>query len=164
MRDYLVLKSFENFNKTAVAEGAATGAAGFLMGLADLPALLGIKIAFLAKAAKLYGFDPDQASERLFMLCVFQLAFSGAQHQHETYELILHWEDNPLCEMNWEKLQMEYRDYLDIAKMMQMLPLIGAPVGAVTNGRLMKRLLVFTMNIYRMRIINKKCSSSDDHE
>ena len=50
---------------------------------------------------------------------------------------------------------MEYRDYLDIAKLLQLLPVVGAPVGAVANHQLMKRLRDNTMNAYRMRILNQ---------
>jgi hypothetical protein len=152
-RDYLVLKTFENYSKKAVFEGAVTGAAGFFVGLADLPALLGIKIAFLAKAAKLYGYNPDSPSERLFMLYVFQLAFSGTKHQQFCYETIENWDNEPVHEIDWERLQVEYRDYLDIAKMLQMVPYIGSPIGAIANGKLMKQLLDCTMNSYRTRIL-----------
>ena len=51
---------------------------------------------------------------------------------------------------------MEYRDYLDTAKLLQLLPVVGAPVGAVANHQLMKRLRDNTMNAYRMRILNKR--------
>jgi hypothetical protein len=155
-RDYLVMKSFETFDKTAVIEGAATGAGGFLVGLADLPALLGIKIMFLAKSAKLYGYNPDEPAERLFMLYVFQLAFSGTTHQQSCFDTLTKWDSSSLRSIDWEKLQVEYRDYLDIAKLLQMMPVIGAPVGAIANQRLMKRLLEYTMNAYRMRILKKQ--------
>ncbi len=35
-----------------------------------------------------------------------------------------------LQEFDWRNFQQEYRDYLDIAKMAQLIPVIGAPVGA----------------------------------
>ncbi len=61
--------------KIAAAEGAGTGAGGILLGLADFPLLLTIKIKFLFDAATLYGFDTSKQEERLFILHVFQLAF-----------------------------------------------------------------------------------------
>ena len=51
--------------KIAAAEGAGTGAGGILLGLADFPLLLGIKIKFLFDAATLYGFDTSKQEERL---------------------------------------------------------------------------------------------------
>ena len=42
--------------------------------------------------------------------------------------------------MDWEKFQTEYRDYIDLAKMLQLVPVIGAPVGAYANYQLLQRL------------------------
>ncbi|MDX5437118.1 MAG: EcsC family protein, partial [Pontibacter sp.] len=44
-----------------------------------------------------------------------------------------------------------YRDYIDLAKMAQMIPMIGAPVGAVVNYRLISKLGKTAKNAYRMR-------------
>ena len=42
-------------------------------------------------------------------------------------------------------------DYIDLAKMAQLLPVIGAAVGAVANYQLLKQLGDTAMNCYRMR-------------
>jgi hypothetical protein len=47
--------------------------------------------------------------------------------------------------------QQEYRDYIDLAKLAQLVPVIGAPVGAVVNYKLIKKLGVTAMNGYRLR-------------
>ena len=65
------------YRKTAVVEGAGTGAGGIFLGLADFPLLLSIKMKFLFEAAVIYGFDPKQYEERLFLLHIFMLAFSS---------------------------------------------------------------------------------------
>jgi hypothetical protein len=57
-------------------------------------------------------------------------------------------------QFDWRTFQQEYRDYLDIAKMAQLIPVIGAPVGLVVNYRLIKKLGVTAMNAYRMRWID----------
>ena len=41
-------------------------------------------------------------------------------------------------EFDWRNFQQEYRDYIDLAKMAQLIPVIGAPVGIVVNNRLIK--------------------------
>ncbi|PFC19988.1 ABC transporter-associated protein EcsC, partial [Bacillus thuringiensis] len=56
-RDDEVRKKMDEYKKIAAAEGVGTGAGGILLGLADFPLLLGIKIKFLFDAATLYGFD-----------------------------------------------------------------------------------------------------------
>ena len=54
-------------------------------------------------------------------------------------------------DFDWRKFQLEYRDYIDLAKMAQLIPVIGAPVGAVVNWRLTTRLATTAMNAYRLR-------------
>ena len=61
--------------KIAAAEGAGTGAGGILLGLADFPLLLGIKIKFLFDAATLYGFDTSDKEERLLSFTFSNLPF-----------------------------------------------------------------------------------------
>ena len=61
--------------KNSSGRRSRDGAGGILLGLADFPLLLGIKIKFLFDAATLYGFDTSDKEERLFILHVFQLAF-----------------------------------------------------------------------------------------
>jgi len=56
-------------------------------------------------------------------------------------------------QINWRNFQLVYIDYIDIAKMAQLIPAIGAPVGIVVNNKLIKKLGVTAMNAYRMRLI-----------
>ncbi|WP_342718445.1 ecs operon protein EcsC [Bacillus paramycoides] len=154
-RDDEVRKKMDEYKKIAAAEGAGTGAGGILLGLADFPLLLGIKIKFLFDAATLYGFDTSNKEERLFILHVFQLAFSSDDHRKEIWKAIETWDTEGENHMDWEKFQTEYRDYIDLAKMLQLVPIIGAPVGAYANYQLLQRLGEVTMNCYRMRLLNR---------
>ena len=56
-------------------------------------------------------------------------------------------------QFDWRNFQQEYRDYIDLAKMAQLIPVIGAPVGIFVNYRLIKKLGVTAMNAYRMRLL-----------
>ncbi|EJR02764.1 ecs operon protein EcsC [Bacillus cereus] len=154
-RDDEVRKKMDEYKKIAAAEGAGTGAGGILLGLADFPLLLTIKIKFLFDAATLYGFDTSKKEERLFILHVFQLAFSSDDHRKEVWKAIETWDTEEENHMDWEKFQTEYRDYIDLAKMLQLVPIIGAPVGAYANYQLLQRLGEVTMNCYRMRLLNR---------
>ncbi|MEY8351144.1 EcsC family protein [Bacillus cereus] len=155
-RDEEVLKKMDEYKKIAAAEGAGTGAGGILLGLADFPLLLSIKIKFLFDAATLYGFDTSKEEERLFILHVFQLAFSSDDHRKEIWNAIETWDTEKENHMDWEKFQQEYRDYIDLAKMLQLVPIIGAPVGAYANYQLLQRLGEVTMNCYRLRLLKQK--------
>ncbi|NLV88207.1 MAG: EcsC family protein [Tissierellia bacterium] len=56
-------------------------------------------------------------------------------------------------QFDWRTFQQEYRDYIDLAKLAQMLPGVGAVVGFFTNGKLIHKLGETAMNSYRMRIL-----------
>jgi hypothetical protein len=157
VREALVLEKINNYRKTAAVEGGITGAGGFLMGLADFPLLLGIKIKLLFDIARIYGYSTDEYKERVFLLHIFQLAFSSQEHRRDVYLKMQHWKtqypdlNNQPDAFNWRAFQQEYRDYIDLAKMAQLIPLIGAPVGIVVNYQLVKKLGHAAMNAYRMR-------------
>ncbi|QDA58623.1 EcsC family protein [Hymenobacter jejuensis] len=146
-----------SYRNTASAEGAVTGAGGFLLGLADFPLLLGLKIKLLFDVASLYGYDVRDYTERLYLLHVFQLAFSSQHTRNEVYHRVVNWEEyrhqlpTDVQAFDWRTFQQEYRDYIDLAKMAQLMPFIGAAVGAVANYRLIEQLGETAMNCFRMR-------------
>lgn len=158
-KEAAVLKKIDSYKKTAAVEGGITGAGGFLMALADFPVLIGIKIKLLFEIANLYGFDINDYRERVYILHIFELAFSSDEHRRSVYLKMTDWntrkEQLPkdLHGFDWRHFQQEYRDYIDLAKMAQLIPLIGAPVGVVVNYRLLKKLGITAMNAYRMRLL-----------
>lgn len=156
-RDKLLADKLSIYRKTAVIEGAGTGAAGLLVGMADFPLLLSIKMKFLFEAANVYGFDTNQLEERVFILQVFQLAFSSAKKRQETMEIIENWEERKtaLLELDWREFQQEYRDHIDFVKMLQLVPGIGAVIGAYANYNLLDQLGETAKNCYRMRWLNE---------
>ena len=152
VHDYL-----RDYRLMATAEGAVTGAGGFLLGLADFPLLLGLKLKLLFDVAACYGHDVHDYAERLYVLHIFQLAFSSQHTRNETYYRLAHWEEYrqtlpaEAADFDWRTFQQEYRDYIDLAKMAQLVPVIGAAVGAVANYRLLRQLGTTAINCYRMR-------------
>lgn len=156
-REAVVKTRIRRYRHVAVVEGAATGAAGFFVGLTDFPLLLGIKLKLLFDVAALYGYDVRDYTERLYLLHVFQLAFSSQHTRNATYQRLLHWDEYrqslppEAADFDWRTFQQEYRDYIDLAKLAQLVPFIGAAVGAVANYRLLEQLGETAMNCYRMR-------------
>jgi len=149
-----LMRVMKRYQKTAALEGVGTGAGGLWLGLADFPLLLGIKMRFLFEAASLYGYDMTRVEERFFILKVFQLAFSYDERKEELIEQIESWDLKPVeQEIDWRSWQQEYRDHIDLVKMMQIIPGVGAVVGGVANYHLMKHLAEYTMYAYRLRIL-----------
>jgi hypothetical protein len=151
-REALVRKRIEGYRNVATVEGGVAGAGGFVLAAADFPALIAIKIKLLFEIAALYGHDGDDWRERLWILSIFQLAFSSADHRRDVF-LAMERGEQPAspADFDWRKFQQEYRDYIDLAKLAQLLPVVGAPVGALVNYRLLEQLGTTAMNAYRMR-------------
>lgn len=157
-RETLVKQKIKFYRNTSTAEGAITGAAGILLGLADFPIWLTLKMKMLSDIAALYGHSVDDYKERVYILHIFQLTFSSQAHRQKIYALLERWEEyknelpNNMNEFDWRNFQQEYRDYIDLAKLLQLVPGIGAAVGALVNHRLTEKLGNNAMQAYRMRV------------
>ncbi|MCB2353177.1 EcsC family protein [Clostridium estertheticum] len=160
-REILAKSSIDFYRKAATVSGAGTGGAGLLIGLADFPILLSLKMKFLYEIASIYGFDVRDYKERLYILYVFQLAFSSDKRRIKIYTQISNWDNHvknlpeDVSSFDWKTFQQEYRDYIDLAKMLQLVPGIGLVVGAYANYKLMNKLYDTALNAYRLRIFKK---------
>ncbi|MGV8984109.1 EcsC family protein [Clostridium sp.] len=158
-REELVAQRTKIYKATAMIEGAGTGSGGILLALADLPLLLSIKIKFLYDIASIYGFDVSDYKERIYILYVFQLAFSSKSNVNEVFDRMENFEEyyqtlpRDFDSFDWRAFQQEYRDYIDLAKLLQMVPGIGAFVGAYVNTKFIEKLSETAVQAYRMRVL-----------
>ncbi len=156
-REQRIAAASDAWRIAAAAEGGVTGAAGFLGSAADFPALLALKFKLLVETAALYGHEAKDWRERLYILWVFQLAFSSGASRIEQLQRLADWDRNLAAlpagpeDFDWRRFQQEYRDHIDLAKLAQMLPIVGAPVGALVNFNLMQKLADTAKGAYRMR-------------
>jgi len=159
-REFKVREKVATYKKVAAASGFGTGAAGFLLSLADFPILLTLKMKLLFDLALIYGYSVRDYPERLYILHIFQVAFASADTRPVIYQRMLHWEDyrkelpDHINDFDWRTFQQEYRDFIDLAKLLQMVPGLGAVVGAYANHQLVDKLGNTAMNAYRMRTFN----------
>lgn len=157
--EYLIRSRIRFYRSSAAVEGAVTGAGGILWGLSDFPLWLSLKMKMLFEIAANYGVDTNNYKERLFILHIFQITFSSKQNRRKVYDIIAHWEQEKIRlpedihQFDWRTFQLEYRDYLDIAKLLQLIPGVGAVVGAYVNHRLTNKLGINAMNAYRSRFL-----------
>ncbi|KGX92615.1 ecsC [Pontibacillus halophilus JSM 076056 = DSM 19796] len=152
-KEALVEERLKTYKRTAMIQGAGSGAGGLVIGMTDFPLLLGIKMKFLFDVAQIYGFDVHRKEERMFLLHIFMMAFSEREKQREVYYLLKNWNEEESIDVDWRQLQQQYRDSLDLAKLLQFLPGFGAIVGAVVNPRLMDTLAEAAMTGYRLRLL-----------
>jgi uncharacterized protein (DUF697 family) len=153
------MQKIEAYRTTAAVEGGIAGAGGFVLAMVDFPALLSIKLKLLFDIAALYGYSCADFRERLYLLQIFQLAFSSQQHRRKVFLEIENWQSraeqlpNSFADFDWRTYQQEYRNYIDLAKLVQLIPIVGAPVGALVNYQLIKQLGETACNAYRLRLI-----------
>jgi len=161
-RDQKAQRLLIKYRKIAAAEGAGTGAGGFTLAVADFPALIAIKMKYLFELAHIYGFSTEDYRERLFLLYVFQLAFSSQEKRPDLYKVINNWETGignwpaekeALRQVNWEQFQRDYRDAIDFRKTLQLIPGLGMIIGAWANYGLVDDLGNVGINCYRLRIL-----------
>ncbi|MEG2788470.1 MAG: EcsC family protein [Romboutsia sp.] len=156
-RELLASQKIKNYKTAARIEGAGTGAGGILIGLTDLPLLLGIKVKLLYDIAAIYGYDVSDYRERIYILYILQLAFSSKKNMNDIFLKMENWKEysntlpQNVNDFDWRNFQQEYRDYLDLAKLFQLMPGIGAVVGFYINGKLIDRLSKMAIFSYRMR-------------
>jgi uncharacterized protein (DUF697 family) len=161
VREAKVRERITFYKTTAATEGALTGAGGILLGLADFPLFLSIKMKMLFDIAALYGRNVDDYKERLFILHIFFITFSTQDFRNKLYPIIADWDNysrelpEDINAFDWRNFQQQYRDYLDLAKLLQLMPVIGAAVGAYVNHRLTDKLGQSAMNAYRLRILKQ---------
>ena len=156
-RELKVRQRIKFYKNTAATEGAITGAGGILLGLADFPIWLTLKMKMLHEIAALYGHDVKDYKERIYLLYIFQLTFSSPSQRNKVISVLENWDKeestlpSDINGFDWRTFQLEYRDYIDLAKLLQLVPGIGAPIGAFVNHRLTNKLGTTAMNAYRLR-------------
>ncbi|WP_138419768.1 EcsC family protein [Aquibacillus sediminis] len=152
-RENFIKQRLKQYKQTAMIEGAGTGAGGILLGMADFPLLLSIKMKFLFDVGQIYGYDVKKYEERMYLLHVFMLAFSSDEKRKNVWKTLEDWDHQKRVwqEVDWKSLQLEYRDTIDFAKMLQLVPGFGAIVGALANKQFLEQLGETSMNMYRLR-------------
>lgn len=155
-------KKIKIYRSTAAAEGAVTGAGGFFLGLADFPLWLSLKMKMLFEIAAIHGIDTTDYRERLYLLNIFRLAFSNQHRKNLVIKQVLNWElekkqlPENLNSYDWRSFQLEYRDNIDLAKLLQLIPGVGAVVGLYVNHRYTDKLGRSAINCYRIRYFQGK--------
>ncbi len=163
-REAIADNKIDFYRKTAAVEGGITGAGGLLLGLADFPILMSIKLKLLFELAGTYGHEVTNYKERLYILYIFQLAFCSDEQRKSCYLRMQDWDSvaktlpADINDFDWRTFQQEYRDYIDLAKMAQLIPVIGAPVGVIVNNRLLRKLGKTAKMAYRMRYFEQQKS------
>lgn len=165
LQDYApeAIQLIEDYKKLATIEGAGTGFGGIIASTIDFPALVSIKLRLMQELANLYGYDLTQIEERVFVLKVIQLQFSEKNVRWNVWQELQDWELEGLSEsklskhdFDWEEFYLEYKRSIELPKLLQIIPGLGAIVGAWANHSFLEELGQTAMLCYEQRKLQEK--------
>jgi hypothetical protein len=161
----------------AIAEGAATGAAGFAGLAADVPALFTILLREIQEIGTCYGYDVTEKNEKEYSLHILRTGFASNAKLKMEFVISLKEFEQILIRVTWKKMSQSLaakqiskqsllaaiRQYaknlgyqLTKRKALQMVPVIGAIVGASLNGTLANDIGKAAYMSYRRRWITER--------
>jgi hypothetical protein len=149
--------------KIATVQGATTGFGGVFTLAVDIPVLLGLSLKTLQEIAIVYGYDPKDRVERIFIVKCLQFAsadvvgkqailneladfYSRDQHQKEMMSQL----------QGWREVIYTYRDQFGWKKLFQLVPVAGMVFGAFINRSMIHDIGEAGMMLYQKRRIMER--------
>ncbi len=139
----------------AATEGAGTGMLGFAGLAADIPALFGILTRQIQEIGCCYGYDPNSVEEREYLLHILRAGTASNVKLKMEFVVAMKQFEQVLLTVAWKQMAKELANkqltkgallagmrqfansvgiQLTKRKALQMIPIIGAVVGASLNG------------------------------
>lgn len=153
----------ENRKRVATVQGATTGIGGFFTLAIDVPALLAISLKTLQEIAIIHGYDPNEKSERIFIIKCLQFSSADIVGKKAILsELSGYYQSGrQSSEMmsqlqGWREVVYTYRDQFGWKKLFQMVPIAGMVFGAFTNRAMINDLAEVGTMLYRKRRIMER--------
>ncbi|WP_374702716.1 EcsC family protein [Bacillus sp. V5-8f] len=148
-------------SQIATLQGATTGVGGIFTLAVDIPALLGLSLKTLQDIAVVYGYDPSNKEERIFIIKCLQFATSDIVGKeailNELSSFYTRQGDNSKEVMSqlqgWREVIYTYRDQFGWKKLLQLVPVAGMIFGAFTNRSMIQDIAEAGHMLYRKRRI-----------
>jgi len=162
--DQLALKIIEQRKTFATLQGASTGFGGLFTLVIDIPAILGISLKTLQEIAILYGYDPNDKHERIFIVKCLQFTSSDIVGKRAILDELSNHDkkDEHMSKVmmsqlqGWREVVLSYRDQFGWKKLFQIIPIAGALFGAFTNRSMVHELGETGMMLYKKRVIQER--------
>ncbi|AEI46245.1 EcsC family protein [Paenibacillus mucilaginosus] len=141
----------------ATAQGATTGFGGIFTLAIDIPALLGLSLKVLQELAIVYGFDPKEKSERVFVIKCLQFVNSDIVGKKAVLSELSDFgsesrQRDALSQLQgWREVIAAYRDNFGWKKLFQMVPIAGMVFGAFLNRSTLQDVAEAGTMLYRKR-------------
>jgi hypothetical protein len=150
----------ERRKKFASIQGASTGIGGIFTLAIDIPALLAISLKTLQEIAIIHGYDPNEKSERIFIIKCLQFSSADIVGKEAIIKELSGYyrKENQSAEImsqlqGWREVVYTYRDQFGWKKLFQMIPIAGIVFGAFTNRSMINALSETGIMLYRKRKI-----------
>ncbi|CUA79445.1 EcsC family protein [Anoxybacillus suryakundensis] len=142
----------------ATYQGATTGFGGALTLLLDVAVVLGTALKTLQEIAIIYGFDPHEKEERLFILKCLQFSLADVVGKQA---ILNEWssksEQQTISQLQgWREIVWAFRDQYGWKKLFQAIPIAGMVFGAWTNQAMIADIAETGAMFYRKRRIMEK--------
>lgn len=164
-------KLTENRKRVATVQGATTGVGGIFTLAIDVPALLAISLKTLQEIAIIHGFDPNEKSERLFIIKCLQFSSADIVGKNAILKELSGYYQNgsQSGEMmsqlqGWREVVYTYRDQFGWKKLFQMVPIAGMIFGAFTNRSMINDLAEVGVMFYRKRRIMERLGFTSEDQ
>lgn len=149
----------------ATAQGATTGFGGIFTLAIDIPAILGLSLKVLQEMAMVYGYDPNDKHERVFVIKCLQFASSDIVGKKAVLEELAdfdneHRQRDAISQLQgWREVVTIYRDNFGWKKLFQLVPVAGMIFGAVLNRSTLQDVAEAGKMLYRKRRVLERLRS-----
>lgn len=155
----------ELHKQIATMQGATTGFGGIFTLAIDIPALLGLSLRVLQEMALIYGYQPREKKERIFIVKCLQFAsadYVGKQSILKQLADSGKVQREAISEFQgWREVIITYGDNYGWKKLFQLVPVIGIVFGAIINRSTIGEVAETGMMLYRKRRIMEKLKVID---
>lgn len=151
----------------AIAEGGLTGAGGLAGLAANIPALYTIVFRCIQQIALCYGFDTSMDEEKTYMLGILSIASASDMKSKQAAMIFMRQIQVDIAKKTWKKLAeaggrhaigplvREAAKTIGInltkRKALQLIPVVGAVIGASFDGSYLQDIAKTAKNCYRKR-------------
>ncbi|MGA8941779.1 MAG: EcsC family protein [Thermoactinomyces sp.] len=152
----------EHHKQIATMQGATTGFGGIFTLAIDIPALVGISLRVLQEMALIYGYQPREKKERIFIVKCLQFASSDFVGKKTILEQLAETDSGKVQReaisefQGWREVIINYGDNYGWKKLFQLVPVIGIVFGAIINRFTIEEVAEAGMMLYRKRRIMEK--------
>ncbi|MFZ3589861.1 EcsC family protein [Bacillus sp. DJP31] len=152
----------------ATVQGATTGFGGIFTLAIDIPVLLGLSLKTLQEIAIVYGYDPNDRAERIFIVKSLQFASADVVGKQAIlkelagfYKREEHQKEMMSQLQGFREVVYTYRDQFGWKKLFQLIPVAGMVFGAFINRSMISDISEAGTMLYQKRRIMERLHSKN---